>query len=120
MRSFVAFLLCLSISFQGWAAAAGVQAPCPMGNMMAMQASMPAESGAESKADLGDCCNDAATYALTGKLCKTGQKCQVPTVWLLPLLQAVAEFEPSSVPLVTGSPTPLDGAPASVWRPPTI
>lgn len=89
-----------------------------MGDMMVMQDSMAANGDIEQSADLGDCCNDAAAFVLAGKLCKTGQKCQVPTDCLLPLLQAVAEFVPSSVPLVTGSPTPLDGAPASVWRPP--
>lgn len=67
MRLVVAFFLCLSISLQGWAAAAGVQAPCPMGEMMAMQDSMSANGDIEQTADLGDCCNDPATYALTGK-----------------------------------------------------
>lgn len=120
MRSFVAFLLCLSISLQGWAAGAGVQAPCPMGEMMAMQDSMPANGDMESTADLGDCCNDAATYALTGKLCKIGQECQAPTGWMVPSSQPVVQTPPSSVLLVIGSPTPPDGAPASVWRPPTL
>lgn len=120
MRLFVAFLLCLSISLQGWAAGAGVQAPCPMGDMMVMQSSMAANGDIEQTADLGDCCNDAATFALTGKLCKTGQECQAPTGWMTPFSQPVIQTQPSSVLLVIGTPTAPDGAPASVWRPPTL
>lgn len=120
MRSIVALLFCLSISLQGWAAGAGVQAPCPMGEMMVMQESIPANVDMEPKADLGDCCNDAATYALTSKFCKTGQECQAPTGWMTPFSQPVIQTPPSSVLLVIGSPTPPDGAPSSVWRPPTL
>ena len=120
MRLFVAFMLCLSISFQGWALGAGVQAPCPMGDMMAMQDSMPANGDIESMADLGDCCNDAVTTALTGKLCKTGQECQAATGWMLPFSRPAIQTPPSSVLLVTGTPTPPRGSPASVWRPPTL
>ena len=91
-----------------------------MGDMVAMQDSIPADGDIEATANLGDCCNDAATYALTGKLCKTGQECQAPTGWMVPSSQPVVQTPPSSVLLVIGSPTPPDGAPASVWRPPTL
>lgn len=91
-----------------------------MGEMMPMPDSMPANGDIEQTADLGDCCNDAATYALTGKLCKTGQECQVPTGWMESISQPFIQTSPSSVLLVIGSPTPPDGAPASVWRPPTL
>lgn len=116
MRLFFAVLLCLAIPLQGWAAGAGVQAPCPMGDTVAMQA----ETAGEEMADLGDCCNDAATAALTGKLCKTGQECQAPTGWLTAPSQPAAQALPTSVLLVTATPTPPRGAPASVWRPPTL
>ena len=116
MRFFIALLLCLAIPFQGWAAGAVVQTPCPMGDMVAMQA----DAASEEMADLGDCCNDAATAALTGKLCKTGQECQAPTGWLGALSQPVIQAQPTSVLLVTGTPTPPRGAPASVWRPPAL
>lgn len=114
MRFFVALMLCLAIPFQGWGA--DVPAPCPMGDMMAMQA----DAASEEMADLGDCCNDAATAALTGKLCKTGQECQAPTGWLAPTSQPVIQALPTNVLLVTATPTPPRGAPASVWRPPTL
>ncbi len=116
MRFFIALLLCLTIPLQGWAAGAGVLAPCPMGDMVAMQADV----ASEAMADHGDCCNDAATAALTGELCKTGQECQAPTGWLTAPSQPVVQAQPTSVLLVTAAPTPPRGAPASVWRPPTL
>jgi hypothetical protein len=116
MRFFIALLLCLSIPLQGWAAGAVVQTPCPIGEAMAMQG---ADAG-EVMADLSDCCNDAATAALTGKLCKTGQECQAPAGWVLPFSQPVVQSQSSSVLLVTVSFAPPGGAPASVWRPPTL
>ena len=122
MRLLIALLLCLAIPLQGWAAGAGVQAPCPMGDMVAMQA----DAASGEMADLGvmddivDCCNDAATVALTGKLCKAGQECQAPTGWLTTPLQPIVQALPTSVLLVTATPTPPRGAPASVWRPPTL
>lgn len=116
MRLLIALLLCLAIPLQGWAAGVGVQAPCPMGDMVAMQA----EAASEEMAGLADCCNDAATAALTGKLCKTGQECQTPTGWFGNVSQPVIQVLPTSVLLLTGTPTPPRGAPASVWRPPTL
>ena len=122
MRLLIALLLCLAIPLQGWAAGAVAQAPCPMGDMMAMQADTVIEALADPgvMADLADCCNDAATAALTGKLCKTGQECQVPTGWLAPHSQPVVQSIPMSVSLVADTPTPPRGAPASVWRPPAL
>ena len=122
MRLLIALLLCLAIPLQGWAAGAAVQAPCPMGDMMAMQADTAIEALADPgvMAGLADCCNDAATAALTGKLCKTGQECQVPTGWLAPHAQPVVQAIPMSVSLVADTPTPPRGAPASVWRPPAL
>jgi hypothetical protein len=122
MRLLIALLLCLAIPLQGWAAGAVAQAPCPMGDMMAMQADTVIEALADPgvMANLADCCNDAATAALTGKLCKTGQECQVPTGWLAPHSQPVVQAIPMSVSLVADTPTPPRGAPASVWRPPAL
>lgn len=116
MRLLIAILLCLAIPLQGWAAGAVVQAPCPMGDMVAMQA----DAASEEMADIADCCNDAATATLTGKLCKTGQECQAPTGWLTAPSQPAVQALPTSVLLVTVTPTPPRGAPASVWRPPTL
>lgn len=120
MHLFFAILLCLAIPLQGWAAGAVSQMPCPMGDMTAMQAQLQANSANEAVTDLTDCCNDAVTSALTGKLCKTGQECQVPTGWLGPLSQTVIKTQSASDIPVTAPPLPQRGAPESVWRPPII
>jgi hypothetical protein len=68
----------------------------------------------------GDCCNDAATAALTGKLCKTGQECQTPTGgFVSPAQAAVYPLPAAAVPAFFTS-APSLGASASVWRPPTL
>ena len=122
MRLLIALLLCLAIPLQGWAAGAVAQAPCPMGDMMAMQAEAASEDLANpgEMADLADCCNDAATATLTGKLCKTDQECQAPTGWFAPHSQPVAQAIPMSVSLKADTPSQPRGAPANVWRPPTL
>lgn len=116
MRLLIAVLLCLAIPLQGWAMRAVVQPPCPMGEMATTQTT----ESSEAMANLGDCCNDAATAAFTGQHCKTGQECQVPAGWLAPSALPVVQAQPTSVSLVTDTPTPPHGAPASVWRPPTL
>lgn len=120
MRLFVALLLCLTLPLQGWAASGRLQAPCPMGDMVAMHLEMQAHGMGEDVADLGDCCHDAATAALSGKLCKAGLECQTPTGWLGPLSQPFLQAQPTTVRLVTAEHSPPRGAPASVWRPPTL
>jgi hypothetical protein len=67
-----------------------------------------------------DCCNDMATFLLTGQACKTGQPCQAPLAALLLLLPektAVAAVR-QTVPVLQ-----ILAAPSAVvvalWRPPT-
>lgn len=67
-----------------------------------------------------DCCNDAATFAKTGQLCKMGQECSLPMTYLLPptALQVVVATQHS---VVTSPPTHLNSRPpAAVWRPPSL
>lgn len=117
MRFLLALVLCLAIPLQGWAAGRGEPAPCPMAATMAMQTS--AGSG-DMNAATDDCCNDAVTAALTGKLCKTGQECPTPTGAF------VASAQPTAPPLPTAAvpafftSAPPSGAADSVWRPPTL
>ncbi|PKO29415.1 MAG: hypothetical protein CVU36_12220 [Betaproteobacteria bacterium HGW-Betaproteobacteria-9] len=93
-----------------------------MGDMMATQGDTASKgmTAPGEVAAIADCCSDAATAALTGKLCKTGQGCHVPAGWLAPLSRSAIETLPMSMSLVTDTPTPPRGAPASVWRPPTL
>lgn len=67
-----------------------------------------------------DCCNDAATFAKTGKLCKTELSCQTlsqapQTSFALVLLATTAEPAVPSPDRVIRNhdPTP-------VWRPPAL
>jgi hypothetical protein len=112
----MACLLCLGVSIQGFASVAALEAPCPM-----------TQAGAESAEDLGtqgdmthDCCNDAATFAKTGKLCKTDLSCQTlsqapQTGYTLVLLSTTAE---PAVPIPDRVIRTHD--PAPVWRPPAL
>ena len=65
-----------------------------------------------------DCCNDAATVAATGQLCKIGQECSPPVAYLLAptLLRVAIATQPAAsttlfIPLHTRPP-------GAVWRPP--
>ncbi len=117
MRFLLALLLCLAIPLQGWAAGRGASTPCPMAATMAMQTSA---GSVDMNAATGDCCNDAVTAALTGKLCKTGQECPTPTgAFVASAHPAVSPLPTAAVPAFFSS-APPSGAADSVWRPPTI
>ena len=79
------------------------------------------ESGemAESLVEaMEDCCNDAATFELTGETCKPGQGLHAPAVWLPPL--ALLEFTSLVAPSL-GDPAwrmHPPGQPTRLWRPP--
>ena len=112
MRAFLTFLLCFALALHGNANAHVFKQPCPMEQGASIEMDM---SGAD-----GDCCNDADTAAKTGKLCKTGQSCSVPVVFVtasLPLQEPILG-SPCLIPtarLVTAS---FD--PPALWRPPTL
>jgi len=67
-----------------------------------------------------DCCNDAETFQLTGKMCKTGQECQAPTGFVAPPVMALAQTLPVSELHAPALPEPLRGSPANIWRPPSL
>ena len=109
-------LICLGVAFQGFAGAALVEPPCPMTQAAPDTAMSPAMSGEQ----MHDCCTDAATFAKTGKMCKSGMAClsvsQAPRTFL-GLIAHVA-----TVDRVTPIPAPLIDTfdPSSVWRPPAL
>lgn len=115
-RALLFGLLCFAISLQGFAGVALPEKPCPMesaaqsGEIVAM---------ADMAAD-HDCCNDADTFAKTGKLCKTGQECSAGGIGLIAAFR-IASFKPAH-PLHIASPAQpiFDAAPAGIWRPPTL
>ena len=120
MRAWLFVILTLSFALQGWAAAQPSIAPCPMeAGMATAMVDMAAHQTAEGSMS-DDCCNDMATFLLTGQACKTGQDCQAPvTALLLPLpeetaVAAVRQTAPVLQILAAPSATVV-----AVWRPPT-
>ena len=117
MRLFLALLLCLALPLQGWGGGLRQQPPCPMEAAMAMQGDL-FHAGPVMAVD--DCCNDAETFQLTGKMCKTGQECQAPTGFVAPPVMALAQSLHVSELHAPAPPEPLRGSPASIWRPPSL
>jgi len=115
-RLVIVCLVSLGISLQGFAGVRAAEVPCPM-----MQAAAESAESAAMPAGMGhDCCNDAATFAKTGKPCKTDLSCQI----LSQALQSGYTFvlfattaEPA-VPFRDRVIRPHD--PSTVWRPPAL
>ena len=111
-RLLLCLFLCISIPIQGIAGTLLLEPPCPMEHH-AMQ--MDTES-----ADMHSCCNDAETYAKTGKTCKTGQQCQsalqYPAYMPIANLATFAQ-QPEFLPLTRFIPS-FD--PSYIWRPPAL
>ncbi|MDQ2640963.1 MAG: hypothetical protein M3Y79_10360 [Pseudomonadota bacterium] len=109
-------LVCLGVSVQGFASVTALEAPCPMTQAGVESAEDPAMQGDMSH----DCCNDAATFAKTGKLCKTDLTCQSlsqapQTAFNLVLFAPTAE---PAVPIPERVIRTLE--PVPVWRPPAL
>lgn len=67
-----------------------------------------------------DCCNDADTFAKTGKLCKTGQECSAGGIGLIASFPT-ASFTPVHPHRIDSPARPIfDATPAGIWRPPTL
>lgn len=113
MRRLLALVLCLLIPLHGFAGLVTVSSPCPMQPGMSMGVDL-----AEFAQAMEDCCNDAATFELTGETCKPGQGLHAPAVWLPPL--ALLEFTSLVAPSL-GDPAwrmHPPGEPTRLWRPP--
>jgi hypothetical protein len=119
MRVWLVLILTLSFALQGWAAAPSSNALCPMQADMAMAV---ADLAADQTADgtmTEDCCNDMASFLLTGQSCKTGQDCQAPlTALLLPLPEKAAVAVRQTAPVLQSLAAP-SATVVAVWRPPT-
>jgi hypothetical protein len=121
MRAFFYFLLSVVVAFQGIANAHILQQPCPMEHMQAASVMADADVDADAYAYADDCCNDAATAAQTGKLCKTSAPCSsVSNACMLPSARA-------KLPAVQGGnlapvvqPHNTSFTSPSVWRPPLL
>lgn len=115
-RFLLASLLCLGVSIQGFASVSASETPCPM-----MQAGVESAQDSAMQGDMHhDCCNDAATFAKTGKLCKTNLSCQAlshapQTAYTVVLSAPTAD---PFVPFPDQVIRPHD--PVPVWRPPAL
>lgn len=67
-----------------------------------------------------DCCHDAATVAKTGQPCKSGQDCQAPALWAVPVTPWAAPVVPPQALQAVAVCTAPHGLAALVWRPPTL
>jgi hypothetical protein len=110
-------LLCLGVSLQGFAGPMIVEEPCPMA-MEAMGA--PSASSMHEEGATHECCTDAATFAKTGKLCKSGLECpsanQAPRIVLgIVTTGSLVERRAPFPDLLIDS---LD--PPFIWRPPAL
>jgi len=121
MRVWLVLILTLSFALQGWAAAPSLSAPCPMKTETAMTTADMAPDQTADDTLSGDCCNDMATFLLTGQTCKTGQSCQAPlTALLLPLPEKTAVAAVRQTAPVLQSLAAPSAIVVAVWRPPTF
>ncbi len=118
MRAFRLVLVCLvslGVSLQGVASMLTFEAPCPMSQ--AAEHSMDSAAADETG---HDCCNDAATFAKTGKVCKTNLSCQS----MSQAAQTASTFFLRSTTAQMLVPAPDRDIPAPnpnpVWRPPAL
>ena len=120
MRRYLVMLLslwCILLPLQAGAGnAAGDDKHCP--HMQDMKAS--AAISVDQNADHHGCCNDAATVAKTGQLCKAGHECS-PTLGYM-LAPTHCQFVVTSDARQRQTiPIPRHTSPPSaVWRPPTL
>lgn len=113
MRTLLVLVLSLSIPLQGIAGIlAPVQVACPMEQNMQM-ADMVVDSAGHG------CCNDADTFAKTGKPCKTGQQCVSVGIFMAaaPQLATLPVSNSQGISISSFFVRTLDLS--SVWRPPT-
>ena len=110
-RPLLLALLSFAISIQGYAHIALPERPCPM--------HQPDALATITLSAAHDCCNDADTFAKTGKACKTGQECPAGCSGPITSFQTVSIAPVAALRLVSRPQARLDFAPAGVWRPPT-
>jgi hypothetical protein len=120
-RLVVICLVILGVSLQGIAGVRAFEAPCPMMQGAAGSIDGVSIDSVTMASDMShDCCNDADTFAKTGKPCKTDLSCQT-------LSQApqsgytIALFAPTAEPVAPCRDRAVRAHdPSAVWRPPAL
>lgn len=114
MRIVTLLFLCFSLAFVNVSYAQSYDKSCPMQHDSAM------ETMQMDPAMIADCCHDAGTTSITGKLCKTEQGCSVSTLVLFFPVPSLNFFTTDhNTPPVLSVSVP-DSSPADLWRPPTL
>jgi hypothetical protein len=117
MRRLIAIalsLLCIALPLRTVADAVVSDQHCPM-----MQAHVQSDVQPQAPGD-HDCCNDAATFAKTGQLCKMGQECSPPMAYPLPPTVSLAVITAQHTETTTLFTRLHTRPPAAVWRPPSL
>lgn len=121
MRRFLAIalsVLCIALPLQVGAGVAVQNQHCP--HMQDMQLMQEMDASSPADASLGhNCCNDAATAAKTGQLCKTGHECSPSLTYLLAPSPLHLAITTEHAPLLALSTQIHAGPPRAVWRPPS-
>lgn len=115
MRRWILSLLLAALPLQGMAALSPAKAACPMAAEMAQMLA----SGELAAAGLPACCNDADTFAKTGKACKSGQECGVASIALPAMRPSLRSAPPAIEPVAWPMAPLLPDVIALPWRPPT-
>ncbi|AOF85930.1 hypothetical protein BSY239_1851 [Hydrogenophaga sp. RAC07] len=118
MRRLIILVLCLLLPLQGFAVWQAPASPCPMQDMMAMVEEVGETADALAEA-MEDCCNDMATFELTGQPCKSVQSCAAPAAGLLSIPSLVAQTPATLDPQAPAWRSLPPGATTRLWRPPT-
>lgn len=116
MRRFLVMLLsllCIVLPLQANAGIAVAGKHCP--HMQDMKI-----SSAMTSSKQHDCCNDAATFAKTGQLCKSGQQCSPSLSYMLSPAMVHIAFNTNAPQQPTIAVRAHTGPPPAVWRPPTL
>jgi len=118
MRRLLALVLCLLLPLQGVAAAQVPAPPCPMHGWMAVEGDSSGGTGT-LVADMGDCCNDLASFERTGQPCKSAQNCGAPVTGMLPFQPMTFPSQVDPGPRAPAWRSPPEGSTSRLWRPPT-
>ncbi len=111
MRRVLMLAVCLALALQGLAQARALTPLCPTQKSEHMKAVHATAQG---------CCNDADAYTKTGKACKVGETCVLPSAWLASSPRSWSP-PPATDPIASSTePFALCIDPSGHWRPPAL
>lgn len=106
-------VFCIALPLRVPAGTTAMGEHCP--HMQDMSAPAQPDSGRTH-----DCCNDAATVAKTGQLCKTGYECSPSLSYLVSSILLTSAIPVAHAQRPALPPQLHVGPPGAVWRPPAL